>query len=227
VAYAVTRLTETVLAESTTAAYVWERWREVTTISEHGDTVIEQWRTLRVNPGATLRVVWAGQVLTAGTITDRERRRIKVSAFDFRERGGKAEIGIEYDLVTVWQAKDQALVVYVCLDRPLGADETMNILLIWNWPGYYRALVAGGRDEMYIERKRAAARKIELTVIFDKSCQMDGSLRLQSLKDCPRPVQKVGSDGTVTVVANYGPGRLPDRVGFILDNRPQTFGRST
>jgi len=46
------------------------------------------------------------------------------------------------------------------------------------------------------------------------------STRLQPFTDCPRPNRRVDSDGTLTITANYGPGKVPDKVGFILDNRP-------
>jgi hypothetical protein len=36
--------------------------------------------------------------------------------------------------------------------------------------GYYY-VAKRGRAEMYIERKRAAAKRIDLTVTFDKSCE--------------------------------------------------------
>jgi hypothetical protein len=72
---------------------------------------------------------------------------------------------------------------------------------------------------MFIERKRAAAKRIDLTVKFDKSCEMANTLRLQPLKGCPTPVRKVDPDGSVTVSATFGPANVPERVGFILDNR--------
>lgn len=97
---AVTQLTETVLAESPGDAYVWEQWSERVNVSTNGDTTIEQWRTLRVSEGASLRVVWTGLQQTTGTVTERQRRNITVRAFDYSEKDGKREVGVQYDLVT-------------------------------------------------------------------------------------------------------------------------------
>jgi hypothetical protein len=108
--------------------------------------------------------------------------------------------------------------MYLCLDQPLAAGETMNVLVVWEWPGMYRELLAGGKDEMSITRKRAEARKIEVSMTFDKSCRLTDRIRLQPMNGCPKPTQNTNGDGTLTISATYGPAKVPEVVGYILDN---------
>ncbi|MBM2622756.1 hypothetical protein JIG36_45375 [Actinoplanes sp. LDG1-06] len=217
---AVMRLTDTIYLEATTASYVWERWREETTVSRNGDTVIKQWRTLRVNPGATLRVIWVGQTQTAGHVSDYQRRHLRVDAYDFSQKQGNIEVGVQYDVATVWLPREQALVMYLCLDQPLSAGQTMNVLVVWKWPGMYRELLAGGKDEMSITRKRADARRIDVGLTFDKSCRLTRKMRILPLNGCARPAQNLNDDGSLDIAVTYGPSNVPEIVGFILDNKP-------
>jgi hypothetical protein len=85
----------------------------------------------------------------------------------------------------------------------------------------YRELLTGGKDELSITRKRAAARRIDISVAFDRTCRLTGRLRRQPLNGCSRPSQVVGTDGSLTGSATYGPARLPEVVGFLLDNRDE------
>jgi len=215
------RLTETVIAEEVGATYVWEQWRQRVTISNNGDSIVEDWRTLRVNNDAELRVIWAALEKTGGHLSLRQRRSVKVDAFDFSEADGGRMVGVQYDLARVWDDREQALVVYVCFSRPLLAGQTKNVLFVWRWPGYYRELMAEGRDEVFFQCRRGTAREITLDMIFDKDCSLKREMRVQAYEQCPAPEQRLHPDGSLTLHVTYGPENIPKLAGFTLDNGNQ------
>jgi hypothetical protein len=218
------RLTETVIAEEVGTTYRWETWSQHVVVSKGGDTTVEDWRTLRVNDNAQLRVVWAGLEKTGGPLMPQQRRSVRVEAYDFTEAGGRREIGIRYDLAKVWHDRDQALVVYLCFDRALDAGKVVNVYLVWRWPGYYRELVAGGQDKVFFESKRGSVRKIELEMTFDKTCGLKDEMRIQAYPGCPVPNRLFRGDGSMTLNVTYGPDHIPLSAGFTLDNQSRLSG---
>lgn len=211
----IVKFTETV-ASAEPPPYVYGVWDESVVVSSGGDTVIEQWKEVRVRRRSKLSVLWAGEVQTQGRVTDSQRRGVRVSVHDFvREEDGRRIVGAGYDTVLVWQGN--ALVVYIYLDQPAVAGQVLNLLFLWEWPGFYRDLVNGGRDEVHWERRRSTIDKLNLTMTFDASCYFERSLKVRPMNGCQSPTQTLLPDGSLRIEAQFGPN-LPRVVGFTLDS---------
>ncbi|MCK2216099.1 hypothetical protein MF672_020180 [Actinomadura sp. ATCC 31491] len=212
----ITRLVGILAASDKPAPYAYRTWDEHVVVSRHGDTVIDQWKEVVVEQGQELSILWAGTEQSAGRPTETERRKIEVFACNFTDTPQGRRDGADYDLVEVWQ--ENALVIYLPLDQPIQEGRRLKIHITWVWPGFYRHLVEGGRDDVFWLSKRAKLQNLTFSMTFGPSCGLDRELRIRPFPGCPAPRQQLRADRSLVIDGAYGPKGVPPRAGFTLDN---------
>ncbi|GAA3266732.1 hypothetical protein Dvina_34595 [Dactylosporangium vinaceum] len=217
------RLTQTLRDQQTPSAYTWERWIEEATVDRGGDMTLRQWRTLR-SVTDPVRVVWAAFEQTPhGNLTAAQKRGITVTANSFTtDPDGGRTIGPSFDLTRVWFDEADALVVYLCFADPVPPGETLGIVFTWFWPGCYRHLLAGGRDDVFFLRRRGSVGELDVTYTFLPATGVADRLLVRPLPGSPLP-SRSGTDEATFTVTYRGP--LPERVGFTLEAPDLPHGR--
>jgi hypothetical protein len=198
-------------------AYTIENWEERTFVSKGGNTILERWVTIRV-ADQTIYSVWSG-IYRAGMeateeMSHSERRRIRFEARSFDEN---MELGARYDVTSKWE--NNWLWLFIHFDKPVSAGQVVRAWVRWEWPGYFRGLLAGHTEPINWIAQRPAKR-ISAILTFDRNCNLRSGLRITPHQGSQMPNQVRMPDGRTVISIEYANVIPKSQVGFRLDTMP-------
>jgi uncharacterized membrane protein (Fun14 family) len=184
-------------------------WIEKQHVGKFGDSVIEQWLTLRVG-NEPLPTCWI-LLYKAPQSPDEKasyRKKVRFEAAEFLEGG---DVGVSLPITHRWQQDKVRIFAHFQTAFPPG--EIVRIRFRSVWPTHAEALVSGSAVLPIEWRFHRACEHLQYSMTLDKSSQVAGPLRITPHHGSPMPRQQL-TDGVLKVEFEIDNPRPEVLIGF-------------